>query len=170
MKKIIVITLVFSLYSCSSSNTSISESQEWINKQNFTIEAPNEWRPVKHHGYVGYTPLNKGDNIYDNLTSVFEYKSIENPKFQEFVQSQIEKTNGALTIISQDIKNDKNHLGDIYIHKFESTWNGKVSKRHTVYFQQKGKYYYFSYASTKPKYEKYFDGAMSILKSFRLKN
>ncbi|WP_299892464.1 hypothetical protein [uncultured Lacinutrix sp.] len=169
MKKtsILILTLVF--FNCSSTKTNVFETQEWINSQNFTINKPNSWRPVKHHEYVGYTPLKESDNFFNNLVSIFQYELKEKSSFNNFVQKQIEQTNKALTIISQEILTDKNQLGDVYIHKLESTWNGNSYKKYTVYFEQNGEYYNYNYSSLKHSYEKHFEEAISILKSIEFK-
>ncbi|WP_435414163.1 hypothetical protein [Polaribacter aestuariivivens] len=169
MKKplILILTLVF--FNCGATKTTIFETQEWINSQNFTINKPNSWRPVKYHGYVGYTPLKKSDNFLNNFVYIFQYELKEKASFNNFVQKQIEQTNKVLTIISQEILTDKNQLGDVYIHKLESTFNGKSYKDYTVYFERNGEYYNYKYSSLKYSYEKHFEEAISILKSIEFK-
>jgi hypothetical protein len=105
MKKIISLLLILTLYNCGSFKTNKTEveTQNWINSQFFLVVKPNNWRPIKHHDYVGYTTLKKGANFFNNLISIFQYQLKEKPSsLKEFSLSQIKETNKVLNITSQE--------------------------------------------------------------------
>ena len=175
MRKIKLLLLILILSNCQpikkgniETQNSIS-TQKWIKAQSFTVVTPENWRPVKHHGYVGYTPLQKGNNQFNNMVSVFQYQLKEKPSFKEFVQNQTKQNNDALNITTQESFTEENLLGDVYIHKLESTWNGNTYKKYIMYFEYKGEYYNSNYSSLKHSYESHFKEAMSILKSIKFK-
>ena len=122
-KNILLLLLIITLSNCGSTKRIETETQDWINTQNFIVVKPDNWRPVKHHGYVGYTPLKKGANFFNNLVSIFQFQLNEKPEFKEFSMNQIRKSNEVLNITTQEILEEKNRFGDTYIHKSESTWN-----------------------------------------------
>ncbi len=168
MKTSFILLLTTLLFSCGSAQTKTSEAQEWIDAQNFTVTKPEGWRAVKDHGYVSYTPI-KGRYFHNAKVSVFPFQLKEKLDFKQFVQNQIDRAHAALKIVSEEKGTDKTQLGEVYIHKYESTWNDKTYKKYVVYFQQNGAYYHYNYSSLKENYETYFDEAISILKSFKLK-
>ncbi|WP_181374593.1 hypothetical protein [Polaribacter aquimarinus] len=161
--------LILISFNCESTKKNISETQNWINSQNFTVIKPQNWRAIKHHGYVGYTPFKKGDNFFNNLVSIFQFKLKEKPKFEEFVEDQIKLFEKTLNISSQEILTEKNDFGNIYILNSETTWNGKEYKQKTIYIEHKGEYYYYNYSSLKEYYTKYYDDAISIFQSIKFK-
>lgn len=169
MKKIISILLILTLSNCGSikTNKTETETQNWINSQNFVVVKPNNWRPIKHHGYVGYTPLKKGDNFFNNLVSIFQYQLKEKPSsLKELSLSQIKETNKILHITSQKaLFVENSQLGDVYTLETESKWNGKNYKRYTVYFEHNREYYNYNYSSLKNNYDSNFKEAMAILLS-----
>ena len=168
-KNILLLLLTITLSNCGSTKKIETETQDWINSQNFIVVKPNNWRPVKHHGYVGYTPLKKGANFFNNLVSVFQFQLKEKPDFKEFSMNQIRKSNEVLNIITQEILEEKNRFGGTYIHTSESTWNGVNYKKYTMYFEHNGEHYYYNYSSLKHNYAKHFKEAMSILNSIEFK-
>ena len=165
MREIVILISTLFLFNCGSTKTSISETQEWINAQNFTLNKPNNWKAIKFHGYVGYIPIKRESSF----VSVYQYEFEEKTNFKKFVQNQIEQTNESLNIISQEILTNKSQLGDVYIHKTESTFKGKVYKRYTLYFEQNGEYYNYNYSSLKDHYEEHFEEAISVLYSIAFK-
>ncbi len=171
MKKIISLLLILTLSNCASVKTNKTETQNWINSQNFVVVKPNNWRPIKHHGYVGYTPLENGTNFFNNLVSIFQYQLKEKPSsLKEFSISQIKKTNKVRNITSQEaLLVENSQLGDVYTLETESKWNGKSYKRYSVYFEHNGKYYNYNYSSLKNIYDTNFKEAMAILLSIEFK-
>jgi hypothetical protein len=169
MRKDVTLILILILSNCGSTDTRISKIQKLTNAQNFTVNNPYEWKPIIFHGHVGYTPIKKVDSLKNPFVSVFQYNLINKPNFKEFVRKQFEKTNGVLSIITQDFGTGQNELGEIYLHTFESTWNKNIIKTHNIYFEQNEEYYCFSYSSLKASYDKYFNDANAMLKSFKLK-
>jgi len=167
MNKNLVLLLVLS--SCGSTNSISPEVENFINSQNFTVVKPNNWRPVKEHGSVSYTPIKTGDNIFKNLVSIFQYSLKEKPPFKTFYQDQIKRTNEVIKINHQEITNAKSRFGDSVIHKFESTLGGKAYIRFTIYFERNGEYYNYNYSSFADKYEKYYEAAISIFQSIKFK-
>jgi len=159
--------LILVLYSCGSTKTSLA--QDWINSQKFTVVKPNNWRAVKNHGYVSYTPLKKGENFYENMVSVFQFQLKEKPAFREFVQNQIKQANKNQRITSQELLTENSKFGNIYILKTESIWNRKNYKKQTIYTEYNGKYYYYVYSSLKSKYKKHYNDAISIYQSIEFK-
>ena len=140
-----------------------------MNSQNYTIAYPEFWRPVKHHGYYGFTPLKRYANIFENLVSIFQYRLNEKQEFKEFVDNQINKANEVHDIISQEILNVNNNLGNVYIHKYESHSNGRTYKNYVMYFEHNGEYYNCNYSSLRHKYHKYYEDAISIFQSIKFK-
>ena len=169
MKKYILLLIIFTLSNCSSTKKIESEAQHWINAQNFTIIKPNNWRAIKHHGYVGYTPLKKESNFFNNLVSIFQFELEEKPSFKILFKNHIKESNEVLNITSQEILEEKNRLGNTFIHKYESNWNGEKYKKYIMYFEHNGEYYCYSYSSLKNDYNKHFKEAMSILNSIEFK-
>ena len=169
MKKIILLLITFALSNCSSTKKIESEAQNWIKAQNFTLIKPNNWRAIKHHRYVGYTPLKKGSNFFNNLVSIFQFELEEKPSLKIFFKNQIKKSNEVLNITSQEILEEKNRLGNTFIHKKESSWNGIKYKNYIMYFEHNGEYYSYNYSSLKNDYNKYFKEAISILNSIEFK-
>lgn len=173
MKKIISLLLILTLSNCASvkTNKTKAETQNWINSQNFVVVKPNNWRPIKHHGYVGYTPLEKGTNFFNNLVSIFQYQLKEKPSsLKEFSIIQIKKTNKVRNITSQEaLLVENSQLGDVYTPETESKWNGKSYKRYSVYFEHNGEYYNYNYSSLKNIYDTNFKEAMAILLSIEFK-
>ena len=169
MRKSLLMFSIFILLSCGSTKTNLTKTQDWLNSQNFTIVKPNNWRAVKNHGYVGYTPLKKGDNFFNNVVSIFQFKLKDKPEFKMFVQKQIELAEKSLSITSQEILTEKSEFGDIYIFKTESTWSGRTYKKETIYIEYNGEYYNYNYSSLKDNYEKYYDDAFSIFQSIEFK-
>ncbi|MDO6600305.1 hypothetical protein [Tenacibaculum sp. 1_MG-2023] len=167
MKKSILLLFVLAFLSCTSTKT--VETQNWINSQNFTIIKPSNWRSVKHHGYVGYTPLKNGTNFYNNVVSVFQFQLKDKPEFKKIVFDQIKKSNEVLNPTSQVVLIENNHFGEAYVHKYESTWNGIKYKKYVMNFQYKGEYYNYTYSSILEKYDKHFKEAISILNSIKFK-
>ncbi|CAL2056523.1 hypothetical protein [Tenacibaculum sp. 190524A05c] len=169
MKKILLqLLLVITLSSCGSTKTN-REVQDWIKSQNFTIVKPNTWRPVKHHGYVGYTPLNKESKYYNNLVSIFQFKLKEKPNFKEFSMKSAKEVKKYKKVSSEEILEEQNKLGNTLVHSYESIHNGMNYKHYTVYFENNEDFYFYTYSSLKEDYEKYFKEAMSILNSVRFK-
>lgn len=169
MKKILHLFIVLVLLSCKSTKTNNTEALDWINAQKFTVIKPNNWRAIKHHGYVGYTPLKKVDNFFNNIVSVFQYQLKEKSDFKEFVESQINLANKAMKITSQEVLAEEGQFDDVYIHKFKSTWNGENYKVFTIYFDYNGDFYYYNYSSLEHNYDKYYDDAISIYQSIEFK-
>ncbi len=138
------------------------EAQDWINAQNFTVDTPDNWRPVKHHGYVGYTPIKKGNNHFDNMVSVFQFQLKKKPSFKKFALAR-KKDNYYSSQDFQLVENSK--FGDTYIYITES----RSYKEYKVYFEHNGEYYNYNYSSLKASYESHYEEAMSILKSIKFK-
>lgn len=170
MRLFLVLFSLVIFMNCSTSKVNSPEVDEWLESQNFTVKKPNGWRTVKHHGYVGYTPLNKGHNYFNNLASVFQYQIDNEISLKQFAESQMEKMSNKSDIITQEILNERNHhLGNVYIHKIETTISGEKHKRYTLYFQKNDNFYHFDYSSLKSKYYKHLDEAMEILESITFK-
>ncbi|WP_417291077.1 hypothetical protein [Corallibacter sp.] len=170
-KNILLLLLTITLSNCGSTKRIEieTETQDWINTQNFIVVKPDNWRPVKHHGYVGYTPLKKGANFFNNLVSVFQFKLKEKPDFKEFSMNQIRESNEAMNITTKEILKEKDRFGYTYIHIYESTLNGEIYKNYTKYFEHNGEYYSYNYSSLKHKYNKHLKEAMSMLNSIEFK-
>ena len=169
MKKVFIIIISLLLINCGSTKSNALEAEEWINAQNFIVKKPDNWRAVKHHGYVGYTPVKKGSNHFNTLASLFKFEFKEKPVFKEFVLKRIQQTNSSSDIVSQDVSYYEGHYGDIYIHKLESVWSGNYYKKHIVYFERNGEFYYFKYSALKKSYDEYYKEAISILESITFK-
>ncbi|GFD92340.1 hypothetical protein KUL156_61270 [Alteromonas sp. KUL156] len=169
MKQIISLLLILTLFNCSSVKTIKTdiETQNWINNQNFTIVKPNNWRPIKHHDYVGYTPLKKGENHFNNLVSIFQYQLKEKPSTLSELFSLIQKKETNTPLEIRLVKNSQ--LGDIYTVITESNWNGQNYKRYSVYFEHNKEYYNYNYSSLKNIYDINLKEAMAILQSIKFK-
>lgn len=167
MKKSILLLFVLTLLSCAS--TKSKEAKDWINSQVFSVNKPSSWRAVKHHGYVGYTPLKNGTNFYNNIVSIFQFQLKDKIDFKTLALNQIKRTNESLNITSQDVLIENNRFGETYIHKYESTWNGVKYKKYVMNFQYKGEYYNYTYSSIAEKYDEHYKEAISILNSIKFK-
>lgn len=165
--------MILTLYNCVSVKTNKTEveTQNWIKSQNFIVVKPANWRPIKHHGYVGYTSIKKGDNFFNNLVSIFQYKLKEKPSsLKEFSLNQIKETNKTLNITSQKaLLVENSQLGDVYTHEIDHRWSGITYKKYTVYFEHNGEYYNYNYSSLKNNYDSNFKEAMAILLSIEFK-
>ena len=168
-KNILLLLFTITLSNCGSTKKIETETQDWINTQNFIVVKPKNWRPVKHHGYVGYTSLKKGANFFNNLVSVFQFQLKEKPNFKELSMNSIRNSNEVMNITSQEILEEKNRFGNTYIHTSESIWNGVNYKEYTMYFEHNGEYYCYNYSSLKEDYAKHFKEAMSILNNIEFK-
>ena len=168
MRKITLLLLILVLSSCGSTKTESNETQNlinaknWINDQNFTVVTPDYWRPVKHHGYVGYTPIKKGNNHFNNMVSIFQYQLKDKPGFKEFAFGQMKKNNYNWQEV-QLAENSQFDAAYAYISESEGY------KNYIVYFEHNGEYFNYNYSSLKPDYESHFEEAMSILKSIKFK-
>ena len=170
MKTFLLFLPLVLLMHCGATKPIPNDTQDWINNQAFTVSAPKDWRAVKHHGYVGYTPLLEGDNFFHTLVSVFEYKPQGQSDFKTFVQERFAETNAGINLLNQDIKTEDTHLGPVYIHTTTSSFNQKTYKRYTVYFEHDGAFYNYNYSALKTAYDNYYDDAISILNSIAFKS
>lgn len=165
MKKVVALFLIPFLFNCGASKSNLKESQEWISSQNFTVDVPEHWRPFYHHNHVGYTPLKPKENPFTCLVSIFEYSSTEGMTLKELFEKSVQSSNKVLNILSQEALMENNHLGDVYIHKYETY----LEKWYVVYFKHDGKYYNYSYSASPQLYGAYFEEAMAILNSIKFK-
>ncbi len=171
MKKYLSVIIILFLSSCGSSKMTTPNIETIIASQNFTINKPDNWRPFIDHGFISYTPLKKGDNMFNNSVSIFKYSLKNKPSsLKKFSLSQINQTNNVLNIKSQEAETiEGSQLGDIYVHKFESIWNDIKYKKYEVYFEHEGEYYSYTYSSIIDEYNNHYEEAMSILLSIKFK-
>lgn len=179
MKRILLFSIFITVLGCTSLKQEPLTLTNWMNKQNFTVEKPENWKTMNIHGEINFTPLSM--NQFRNHTSISQIHLKDTADFHTYVLQRIAQDKNSFNMLSQNVSLENSDLGEIYIYNYEYKWkfahtekNKKVIgtniyKTYYVYFQNEGNYYVFNYFSSKELYSKYFADAIGILSSINFK-
>ncbi|MGB0974535.1 MAG: hypothetical protein ACPGU9_06040 [Flavobacteriaceae bacterium] len=168
--KIITLTILcLTFTSCNYKAKREAEIKKYLDEQNFTVVTPSNWRAVRDHGHVSYTPINKGGEIMHCLVRVVNYKNDENKTFKKFALDQINYIRNNRSLSYESVNKQNNKYGEVYIHEYNFDWVSKDYSIFTMYFQIDKHYYKYEYHTQTRLYDTYLNGANSILNSIKLK-
>ena len=146
---------------------------EYDNKPyNFTIQIPNNWNFVENeHGFtvLVYTP--EDGDIHENL-----WITVQTPQIATNLEDYYKDSMTKIAEISEWFKEIKTSDIEINWMKGKSTIyetvqnDTNIKSQQTVFIDSKNYVYILQYTATKETFDKYLDGANTIIKSFKILN
>lgn len=181
MKKVLILLIVASLFSCASNKTISSIDKRFValssialaNKfKDYTIDVPGNWYSyLGLQGVLSFSPkklIDQNLSFFLNFFAVVEHGSFDDKFTKEFfLKSELERSKKRN---HQIIRRTHPLYGDYFTISQSTNLKGKVSQRIlTILITNKEKHFIIMYSSSSVYYKEYLVDVFKMIESFRIK-